>query len=114
MEDFIEPRILGAINKLLTLQVNEILSDLGFPIPAIEVGEFAGATAISPVISLSTCERSEKERIIRLDAYSLTITFNLPETPESELHCYAHAAAVCKALEENPTLGGIGINPHTP
>ena len=105
--EFKEQRIIGAIRKLLTLRVNEILGDLEFPIPAIEVGEFAGATAISPVISLSTCERSEKERIIRLDAYSLSIAFSLPETPESELHCYAYASAVCMALEENPTLGGI-------
>jgi hypothetical protein len=49
----------------------------------------------------------EKERIIILDAYSLSITFSLPETPESELFCYAYSAAVCKALQENPTLGGV-------
>jgi hypothetical protein len=49
----------------------------------------------------------EKERIIFLDAYSLTITFNIPETPESELYCYAYAAAVCRVLQENSTLGGV-------
>ena len=106
-EDFIEVKILGAVRKLLVVRVNEILGNLEFAIPVIEVGEFAGATAVSPVITLSTCERSGKERIIRLDAYSLVIAFSLPETPESELHCYTYAFAVCKALEENPTLGGI-------
>ncbi|MDR2407605.1 MAG: hypothetical protein LBE13_05795 [Bacteroidales bacterium] len=39
------------------------------------------AGACSPIISLSTCERSEKERIIRLDACTLTITFTVPEWP---------------------------------
>ena len=58
------------------------------------------------VISLSTCERTEKERIIQLDAYSLTITLALPENPESELHCYAYPAAVDRALAEDPALGG--------
>jgi hypothetical protein len=51
--------------------------------------------------------KGEKERIILLDAYSLIITFSLQEMPESELFCYAYAAAVCKALQENPTLGGV-------
>ena len=106
-KEFIEQRIIGAVRKLLAMRVNEILGDLEFAIPAIECGEYAGATAISPAILLSTCERSEKERIIRLDAYSLAIVFSLPETPESESHCYAYASAVCVALEENPTLGGI-------
>ena len=60
-----------------------------------------------PVISLSTCERTEKERIIRLDAYTLTITLNVPEHPEGERNCYAYAWAAATALGENPTLGGI-------
>ena len=106
-EDFVEVKILGAVRKLLVVRVNEILGDLEFPMPAIEFGEFAGVTAVSPAISLSNCERSEKERIIRLDAYFLAITFSLPETPESELHCYAYASAICMALEEDSTLGGI-------
>ena len=106
-EDFIEIRILGAVRKLLTVRVNEILGDLEFPIPAIELGEYTGATAISPAITLSTCERSEKERVILLEAYSTTIAFSLSESPESELYCYAYAAAVCKALAEDPVLGGV-------
>ncbi|MDR2477874.1 MAG: hypothetical protein LBD48_01025 [Treponema sp.] len=60
---------------------------------------------MAPVISLSTCERSEKERVIRLDAYALTIVFSVPENPESELHYYAYATAVEKALGENMVLG---------
>ena len=105
--DFIEQRIIGTIRKLLTVRVNELLGDLDFHIPLIELGEYVGNTAVSPAITLSTCERSEKERIIQLDAYSLIIAFSLPENPDSELHCYIYAWAVCKAVEENPALGGV-------
>jgi hypothetical protein len=59
------------------------------------------------VVALASCERTEKERIILLDAYSLTITFSMPENPESELYCYAYANAFDKALGENVTLGGV-------
>jgi hypothetical protein len=107
MKDFIEQQILEAVRGLLTGRVNEILGDWQFLIPLFEISEFQGRSAVVPVINLSSCERTEKERIIRLDAYSMTITFTLQETPESELYCYGYSAAVCKALRENPTLGGI-------
>ena len=107
MNDFVEIRILNAIRRLLTGRVNEILQETQFSIPLVEFGKYSGGSTVVPVVSLSTCERSEKERIIRLDAYSLTITFSLMDTPESELFCYAYSAAVCIAIGENPTLGGV-------
>jgi hypothetical protein len=106
-EEFIEQRIITAVLGLLTGRVNEVLGNWQFLIPLFEISDYQGRAAVVPVIALSGCERTEKERIIRLDAYSMTITFTLTETPESELDCYAYAAAVCKALGENPTLGGI-------
>jgi hypothetical protein len=105
--EFIEQQIISAVRELLTGRVNEVLGDWQFLIPLFEISEFQGSAAVVPVISLSSCERTEKERIIKLDVYSLTITLTLRETSESELYCYAYAAAVCKALGENPTLGGI-------
>jgi hypothetical protein len=105
--EMIELRILDAIRKLLTGRVNEVLGDWQYLIPLFEISDYQGRAAVVPVIALFSCERTEKERIIRLAAYSLSITFTLTETPESELYCYAYAAAVCKALGENPTLGGI-------
>jgi hypothetical protein len=104
---YIEEAITGAVKSLLAGRVYELLGDMQFMIPPIEFSDFRGGSLVVPVIALVSCERTEKERIIRLDAYSMTITFTLKETPESELHCYAYAAAVCKALGENPTLGGI-------
>jgi hypothetical protein len=104
---FVEQHILTAVWGLLIGRVNELLSEFEFAIPLIEFGDYAGGSMMVPVIALSTCERSEKERVIWLDAHALTIAFSVPESPESELHCYAYAAAVEKALGENPALGGV-------
>jgi hypothetical protein len=76
---FIEEKLLNSVKKLLSGQVNELLEETEYPIPPIEFGSYRGGSAIVPVIVLSTCKRSEKERIIRRDAYSLTITFAVPE-----------------------------------
>jgi len=107
LENVIEVRILDAIKKLLSKRVNEILDGLDYPVPAIELSDYKGGSVVVPVINLTTCELSEKERIIRLDAYSLSITFSMPETDESEFLCYVYTLAVSKALEENPTLDGV-------
>ena len=107
MNDHIEHQIIEAIRKLLTGQVNEILRNSPSVIPVIEFGDYGCGYGVAPAIVLSACERTEKERIVRLDAYSLTITFSLHETPESELHCYAYSGAVSRAIYDNPTLGGI-------
>jgi hypothetical protein len=105
--DFIEQQIITAVRGVLTGKVNALLGELQFYIPPIEFGDYSGYEAISPAVAFSSCECSEKERIIRLDTYSLTITFSIPETPYSELYCYAYAATVRKALEENPTLDAV-------
>jgi hypothetical protein len=104
---FIEQRIIEAVKKTLKENVNDILSEAKFSIPTIELGNFQGGNVIVPTIELNTCERSEKERILYLDAYTLTITFKLPETPESELYLYAYSAAVGRAFYDNPTLEGV-------
>ena len=84
-KDFIEQQILGAVRGLLVGRVNEILGEMEFTVPPVELGEYSGGSVVVPVIVFSTSERSEKERIIRLDTYSLTIVFSVPESPESEL-----------------------------
>ena len=107
MKDFVETRIITAVRGLLTGRVNEILSEGQFAIPLIEFTEYRGGSVVSVVITLTTSEQTEKERIIRLDAYTLTITFSFADTPESELYCYAYSGAVGKAVFDNPTLGGV-------
>jgi hypothetical protein len=110
-ESFIEEKLLNSVKKLLSGRINELLEETEYPISPVEFGSYRGGSAVvgacSPAIVLSTCERSEKERIVRLDAYALTITFSVPEWPGGEQNCYAYAASVAAALKENPTLGGI-------
>jgi hypothetical protein len=107
MSLFIEEMLLNSIKSLLAGRVNELLGEMEWPIPAIEFGSFGGGSAVVPVVRLEECERTEKERIIRLDAYSLTIAFTVPEIPEGERNCYAYAAAVDRAIREDPALGGV-------
>jgi hypothetical protein len=102
----IEEILLNSVKKLLLGRVNELLRGMEYPIPPVEFGNYWGGSVIAPVISLSTCEQAEKERIIRLDAYTLTIAFTLPEHPEGERNAYAYAWAAATALGDDPTLGG--------
>jgi len=104
---YIEEAITGAVKRLLTGKVNDVLKGLEFQIPIIEFGIFRGDTVIAPLVSLSSCEQTEKERIIKQDTYSVTVTFPVLDTVESELYCYAYAAAFQKALCEDLTLGGV-------
>jgi hypothetical protein len=104
---YMEENIINSLKSLLLGRVNEILGEGHLHIPPIDFGGYSGGPTIVPVISLSACERSEKERIVRLDAYSLTITFTLPEMVEGELFCYGYAAAMELALMENPALDGV-------
>jgi len=107
MNDFIELQIIEAVKKLLTVNVNEIIEKWNFFLPLVEISSYSGGSAIVPVITLSSCEQTEKERIIKIDSYSLTISFSIPETSDSELYCYAYSNAFDKALSLDKTLGGI-------
>ena len=106
-ELYTEEAITGAVKKLLTGKVNDVLRSLEFKIPIIEFGIFRGDTVIAPVVSLSSCEQTEKERIIKQDTYSITITFPVLDTVESELFCFAYADAFNKSLGVDVTLGGV-------
>jgi hypothetical protein len=104
---FIEEILLNSVRKLLSGRVNELLGETEYPIPPVEFRRsVSGGYAVTPVLGLSTCERTEKERIVRLDAYTLTITLNVPEHPEGERNAYAYAWAAATALRDDPTLGG--------
>ena len=120
MRDFHEQEIIFAIQKLLSGRANELLAELKQQIPLIEFTEYAegnlspyglrcgfqGGSVISPVITISTCEQTEKDRIIRLETYTMTITFKFPETAECEFYCYAYSGVVGRVIYENPTLCG--------
>ena len=107
MKDFVEARIIGAVRGLLSGAVNERLKELKFEVPLVEFGNYGDGHTISPVVTLASCEQTEKERVIRQDVYSLTITFSVQESEDSELYCYAYSAALGRAFYDDPTLGGI-------
>jgi hypothetical protein len=107
MKVFIEQQIISAVRGLLSGRVNQILQDEEFDMPFVEFGDYSGSGSVVPAITLVSCEKSDKERIVRLAAYAVIITFSLPETFEVETHCYGIVAAVGMALRENPTLGGV-------
>jgi len=100
-------RIISAVRELLKGRVNEILNEYQIMFGVFEEGVFKSNTAIVPLIKLSSCEKTEKERIICIDVYSLTISLSVPETDDSEIYCYGYSHAIEKAIKENPTLGGI-------
>ena len=107
MSDFIEIKIIDAVKKLHRGRINEILKNWNFIVPLFEISEYIGTSSVIPVISLSSCEQTDKERIIQLDTYVMTITITLPESFDSELYCYGYAHAFEKALKEDVTLGGV-------
>ena len=104
---FTEEAIIGGVKKILDGRVNEIMRDWDYLMPVIDFKAVGGGYAVAPVVSLASCERTEKERIIRLDAYSLSVSFTLEEHEDGELFCYGYAYAFGKALGEDVTLGGI-------
>jgi hypothetical protein len=105
---YMEEIIINSLKSLLTGRVNELLGEAEFLIPPVEFTHKpnGGYYAITPELSISTCERSEKDRIVLLDAYKVTITFICPEQ-YGERNCYVYAGAVDRALRDDPTLGGL-------
>jgi len=104
---FIEMQIVEAVRRLLAGRVNEIFSDWELLIPVVEFSKFQNKFILSPIVSLSGCERTEKERLIKIDVFTVTITFTLQEHEDGELYCYGYAYVFEKAVKEDVTLGGI-------
>jgi hypothetical protein len=107
MNEFIEQQIINAVRGLLTGKVNEMINDMECGVPIIEFSEYKGRDVVVPVINIVGCEQSEKERIIRLDVYSLTISFKMPDNANGEADCYAYSGVMGRVFYDDPTLGGI-------
>jgi hypothetical protein len=104
---FIEEEIEGCLLRLLDEPVNDLLQEMELKAPPLDVCGKPGGDAVYPDVFLYECERTEKERIIRTDAYAASITFPVPDREEADVYCYAYAAVFEKALDANPTLGGM-------
>jgi hypothetical protein len=106
----IEEKILGAVWGLVLDRVNDVLESVDDDVPALEkkgnglVGDYV-KRPVSGSVGLVKVERTEKERIVRLDAYRVVVTVNA-----SEADCYRYAYALDKAIENDVTLGGVAEN----
>ena len=109
----IEIQIIEAVKNILSGRVNEIVNEWAENLPVIEFGNYQSDKVITPVITLDYCEQTEKDRIIKHDAYNLTINISLPEMKEGEYFCYAYNSAISLALYQNPTLNSVA-NTVTP
>jgi hypothetical protein len=105
MSIYIEENIQKSIGCLLVGRTNELLGECPFTVPPFELGGVL-PYSVNPVITLTSCERSEKERIVLLDAYTVTLSFDVPEQDGTRL-CYAYTFTFEKALAEDVTLGGV-------
>jgi hypothetical protein len=111
---YIEETIINAVKALLSGRVNEILGETEDRIPPVEFGKdglgYSAGGNVCPEVTLTQGEREEKDRIVKVDGYTLGITIRADERPSSwadgERVCYAYAGAVGRALAEDPTLGG--------
>jgi hypothetical protein len=100
MSKFIEEKIVDGVKELLTGRVNAILAEMEEMEDTIPPIEFGGG--MTPEIVLVQGEQNEKDRIIGVEVYGLTVSFPL----SGERYMYAYAAAVHKALKTDHTLGG--------
>jgi hypothetical protein len=64
----IQEAIIGAVESLLTGRINEILRNEEFDTPIIEFENYHGESCVVPVVAFASCEKSEKEWIINVDA----------------------------------------------
>jgi hypothetical protein len=86
---YVEEHIIDAVKELLVGRVNEIVREVPFMVPLIEFSHKSGAGfySVIPEIRLESMERSEKDRIIQVDVYSVVITLRVAGE-YGERNCY--------------------------
>ncbi|MDR0908210.1 MAG: hypothetical protein LBM77_00435 [Spirochaetaceae bacterium] len=102
-----EDLILTAIRHRVVPAVNEILDGedegRGQAPPFLEFEACFGSGTVRPEVSVLSCERNKKERIVQVDAYLVEIVI---ETTD-EVAGFRYAAAFDEALAGNSTMGGV-------
>jgi hypothetical protein len=111
-EEMIENRILThekaitvAVKRLLRVEANKLLEEIEYPIPIIGFRRSTRGDVAIPGIVIFPCERTEKESIMNLLAYTVIIAIPVQDTDDSILHTFMYYAAVTKAFSDNNTLG---------
>jgi hypothetical protein len=103
-----EEMLLEMTAELLSGGVNFYLNELDETVPLFEIEKCRslGGYGVKADIDISECELSDKERIIKLQAYTLTITFCVKGFEHKRL-LYIYAYAIEKAIADDPTFGGV-------
>jgi hypothetical protein len=103
-----EEMLLEMTEELLSSAVNYYLNELDETVPLFEIEKkrSLGAYGVKPLIDITECELSEKERVIKLQAYTLTITFCVKGFENKRL-LYIYAYAIEKAIACDPTFCGV-------
>jgi len=104
-----ETRIAAALERLLTDEVNKLLEALPVQLAPIELGEYSGAEIARASIAIASSQRTEKERVVLLDAYAIEIRYSVFDRGGREagrLLPY-YTACIRKAIRRNGTLGGL-------
>jgi hypothetical protein len=96
---FIEEILLRSVKDLLSGAVIKLLGETEVNCLSLE--------EVCPSVKLVQCERTEKERLIKLDAYCITVSLFIPEAEEAEQTAYAYGWAVDTALMDDQSLGGV-------
>jgi hypothetical protein len=103
-----EEMLLEMTAELLGGAVNFYLNELDEAVPQfeIDVRHKLGGYGVVPDIDISECELSDKERVIKLQAYTLKISFCVKGSENKRL-LYVYAYAIEQAINDDVTFGGV-------
>jgi hypothetical protein len=92
----------------LTGAVNFYLGEFEVDSPLFEVdcSRRLGSFGVWPDIEVCECELSDKERIIKVVAYTLKIALQIHHLSEKK-HLYFYTHALDLAINDDPTFGGV-------
>jgi hypothetical protein len=99
MRDLTKKQIFRQVRGFLLGRVNAELAGTDYHVPLIKFKGRKGKTSIVSAIN-----------ILVHDNFSVTVTFTLPEKPESGFYCYAYGSGFAIAVKKDPTLGGVVAN----
>ena len=104
----VEEMIVNGVKRLLVKDVNKLLEGLDFHVPCFEFGNHGGREAVVPGVALSSCERTEKERVVFVDAYAVEITVPVEDIwgCDGERLVFSYGAAIDGAVRLNGSLDG--------
>ena len=108
---FFEEAVKIAVRSAIAEEAEAVGEEMGLFVPRIEFGNYTGFDAVNAEILITHCERTEKERVIRISAYAIEINIPVPDGPhDGEALMYAYTMAINRAIGNNRNLCGTVDN----